>query len=52
MIHWSLSESDGHYWQPAQFENVENPYFDNLKHLENPGHSFLTTPSISDHKSC
>ena len=42
MLRKSLAESAGHYWQPAEFENVANPDFENLKHLQNPGHVFLT----------
>ena len=41
-----LAESAGHLSQPAEFENVANPDFDHLKHLQNPGHLSLTAPSI------
>ena len=47
MICRSIGESAGHFWQPAQLENVANPYFENLKHLQNPGHLPLTEASIS-----
>ena len=47
MIFWSLAESVGHFWQPAVFENVANTDFENLKHLQNPGHLLLTEPSIA-----
>ena len=46
MIHWSLAESAGHFWWPEEFENVANPYFGNLKHLQKQGHLSLTEPSI------
>ena len=46
MLHWSLSESSGHFWKPSEFNNVENPYFGNIKHLQNPGNLLLTAPSI------
>ena len=46
MLRPSHAESDGHFWQPAEFENVANPDFENLKHLQNPGHLSLTAPSI------
>ena len=42
MIRRSLAESAGHFWQPEEFENVANPYFGNLKHLQNLGHFSLT----------
>ena len=45
MICLSLSESAGQFWWPAEFENVANPDFENLKHLQNPGHLPLTTDS-------
>ena len=44
MIRRSLSESAGQFWKPAEFENVENPDFNNLKHLQNPGHLLMTAP--------
>ena len=31
---------------PEKFENVANPDFENLKHLQNPGHLSMTAPSI------
>ena len=46
MLRWSLAKSAGNFWQPAEFENVANPYFKNIKHLQNPGHLLLTAPSI------
>ena len=33
-----LAESAGHFWWTAEFEDVANPYFENLKHLQNPEH--------------
>ena len=45
MLRRSLAESTGHFWWPAEFENVANPYFENLKHLQNPGHLSLTAYS-------
>ena len=38
MICRSLDESTVHFWQPAEFENVANPDFENLKHLQKPVH--------------
>ena len=38
MLRQSLAESAGHFWWPSEFENVANPYFENAKHLQNPGH--------------
>ena len=46
MVRRSLAESAGHFWQPAEFENVANPDFEHTKHLQNPGHLSLTTPSM------
>ena len=46
MLRRSLAESAGHFWWPAEFENVANPDFENLKHLQNPGHLSLTKPSM------
>ena len=46
MLHRSLAESAGHFWCPAEFENVANPYIGNLKHLQDPGHLSMTAPSI------
>ena len=37
MLCWYLAESAGHFWQPEKFENVANPDFNNLKHLQNLG---------------
>ena len=45
MIHRLLGDSDGHFWWPVEFENVANPDFENLKHLQNPGHLPLTAIS-------
>ena len=50
MICRSLGENAGHFWQPAEFENVANPDFDNLKHLQNHGHLPLTEASIIESK--
>ena len=47
MLRRSLAESAGHFWWPAEFENVANPDFENLKHLQNPGHLPLTEASIN-----
>ena len=46
MIRRSLAESAGHFWQPAEFENVANPDFENIKHLQNPVHLPLNEPSM------
>ena len=42
-----LDESAGHFFQPEEFENVENTDIKNLKHLQNQGNSFLTEPIMS-----
>ena len=41
-----LAYNCGRFWQPAEFENVANRDFENLKHLQNPGHLSMTAPSI------
>ena len=33
-----LAEIAVHFLQPEEFENVANPDFENLKHLQNLGH--------------
>ena len=48
ILRWSLSESAGHFWWPAECENVANPDLENLKKFQNPRNLFLTAPSISD----
>ena len=35
-----LAESAGHFWWPAESENLENPDFKNLKHLQKSGTFF------------
>ena len=42
MLWRSLDESAGHFWWPEESENVANIGFDNLKHLQKPGHLLLT----------
>ena len=46
MLRRSLPESAGHFWRPAEFENVANPYFKNLKHLQNLGHFLMISASM------
>ena len=46
MLHRLLADSAGHFWQQAEFENVVNPDFENLKHLQNPGRLYLAKPSM------
>ena len=46
MLHRSLAVSAGYFRQPAEFENVANTDFKNLKHFQNPGHLSLTAPSM------
>ena len=46
MIRRYLADSAGQFWWPEEFEDVTNPYFDNLKHLLNPGHLLLTKSSM------
>ena len=41
MLRQLIGESYGHFWKPTEFENVANPDFENLKHLQNPGHLFM-----------
>ena len=48
MLRRSLAEIASHFWWPVEFENVANPDFESLKHLQNPGHLSLTAPSLSD----
>ena len=48
MLRWLLAESYGRFWKPVEFKNVANPYFKNLKHLQNRGHFSLTTGCIYD----
>ena len=36
MLCWSLDDSSSQFWQPAKIENVANPDFDHLKHVQNP----------------
>ena len=45
MLRRLLAESAGHFWQPAESENVANPDFEHLKHLKNPGNLPLTAAS-------
>ena len=45
MLRRSLAKSAGHFWQPAEFENMANPDFKNLKHFQTPGHLPLNAPS-------
>ena len=42
MIHKLLAMSVVYFWQPEIPENMENPDFVNLKHLQNLGHFLLT----------
>ena len=46
MLCWFLSESAGHFCQPAEFEYVANTHFENLKHLKNPANLWLTETSM------
>ena len=45
MLHCLLADNNGYFWQPAEFKNVANPYFGNMKHLQNPKHLTLTSAS-------
>ena len=38
MLRRSLAESAGNFWWTAEFENMANPYFENIKHFQNPEH--------------
>ena len=42
MIPRSLVGSAGHFWNPEEFENLENLDFEDLKHLQNLGHFLMT----------
>ena len=44
-----LAESVGHFWWPAEFENMANPDLEHIKHLQNPGRLLLTAPSMYIH---
>ena len=46
MLRRSLADSDGRFWWPEEFHKVVNPYFNNLKHLQNPGRLLMTKSSI------
>ena len=47
MLRQLLAESAGNFWWPEEFENVANSHFENIKHLQNPGHLSLTAPITS-----
>ena len=46
MLLRSIAESNGLFWQPAEFENVANPDYTILKHLQKLGHFLLTAASM------
>ena len=46
MLRRLLVDSAGHFWWPEEFDKVANPYFNNLKHLQNPGRLLMTKSSI------
>ena len=46
MLRRLIDESAGHFCWPETFENVEKSYFDNIKNLQNPGHSSLNKSSM------
>ena len=52
MLGRSLDESAGHFWWPAEAENVANPDFGNLKHLQNPVNLPLTKASMLNLSQC
>ena len=41
-----LAVSTGHFWLPIKFENMANPDYKNLKHLQKLDHFSLTGPCI------
>ena len=47
MLRRLLAESAGHFWWPAEFEDVANSDFENIKHFHNPEHLPLTEFSIT-----
>ena len=47
MLQWSLAVSAVSFWQPENFENLENPDSENLNYLQNLGHFFLAEPGTS-----
>ena len=51
MLRQSRAESAGHFWWTVEFENMANPDFGNLKHLQNLGHFSLTADSRSKMES-
>ena len=42
---WSLAAGAGHFWRPEKPKNLENPDFENIKHLQNLGY-FLINAGI------
>ena len=46
MINWFLAANPDHFWRPAKSENMANPDFEHLKHLQNLGHFLLTAICI------
>ena len=46
MFRQLLAEIAGNFWQAEEFENVANPDFENLKHLQNSGYLLLTKSSM------
>ena len=46
IICWLLAEIAGHFWKPAESDNLANPEFENLKHFQNLGYFLLTLASM------
>ena len=46
MLHTPLADSANNFWWTGEFEDVENPDFENIKHLQNSGHLLLNAPSL------
>ena len=46
MLRHLISVSAVQFWRAAEFDNVANPYFEDLNHLQNPGHFLLTKGCI------
>ena len=44
-----LYNRDVHFWKSQEFENVANPYFKGLKHLQDPRNLSLNAPSMHSH---
>ena len=46
MIRRLHDDSAGKFWCQVEYENVKNPDFENIKHLQSTEHLSMTAPSI------